>query len=317
MSNSASTLELPALVGSNPLGALASFGLLKSLTPEHPEVRLSFTMQDDWIACLHDTPFSTTDDLVAWLSDWIKRDVHDQSIDWAPDVRMSEANFRSALETSLRTNDKPRSEMLSTLIADGAVDRSKGLVKPSLFYMVSGQQSFLGALAEVLADVRKHAQPRFDEALQGPWSMQAKAHGLGLDPSGERMYALRSKAPASEQAKSVSAATWLAFQAMPLFPSLSDQGRLLTTGFHRNSSKDHFRWPICDVPMSLANWKTLLQTQAWLVRGETALRHGIAEVYQSTRHTFGQGYGVFRPAKPISSELVKAVVRQLMERPPV
>ena len=293
------TLILPALIGSNPLGFLASLGMLKALSNDFPSARLRFVMQDDWVAELSALPFADSDALLTWLAAWIKAPEHDLRIDWADDLRVSEANYREQLSESLKEPQSARCEVLSTLIADGAVDKSKGLIKPTLFYMVSGQQSFLASLKEVLADIRKQPLERFQEAILGPWALSAKAHGLGLDPSGERMHALRSRAPASEKAGSVSAATWLAFIAMPLFPSLSEKGRLLTTGFHREKSKDHFRWPICTQALSLATWSALLQTRSWENRDKTQLRAGIAEVFQSTRHTFGQGYGVFRPAKRV------------------
>lgn len=299
-------IALPALVGSNPLGVLASLGLLKALTRPYPDTKLRFVMQDDWIAEISGAPLTSAESLVAWLSEWIETSEHQERISWAEDLRVPENSYREHLRNSLLQPHSAVCEVLSTLMADGAVDKSKGLVKPTLFYMVSGQQSFLSALKEVLLDVRAQASARFTEALIGPWALSAKTHGLGLDPAGERMHALRSRAPSSEKAGSVSAATWLAFTAMPLFPSLSQQGadsrRLLTTGFHRKSGKEHFRWPICTQPLKLATWRTLLQTQSWTNREQTRWRSGIAEVFQSTRHTFGQGYAVFRPAKRIGRE---------------
>jgi hypothetical protein len=304
------TIETAALIGSNPLGFLAALGLLKSLSAINPSTRLRFLMRDDWVAEFSGTPFSNQSELLDWLRNWIEAKEQDQRIDWADDLRVSVAEHRELLTDALQRSQDPALEVISTQIADGAVDKSKGLVKPTLFYMVSGQQSFLASLKEVLADVRKQAHKRFTEALFGPWAMSAKAHGLGLDPAGERMHALRSRAPSKDKAGSISAATWLAFIAMPLFPTLSEQAKLRTTGFHKTDGKWQFRWPICTEALSLATWTTLLQTQSWTNPQRGKLRNGIVEVFQSTRHEFGQGYGVFRPARRVSKEIAQGSKRR-------
>jgi hypothetical protein len=295
------TIETTALIGSNPLGFMAALGLLKALNSQHTDTRLRFVMRDDWVAEFSGLPFQHQADLLAWLTEWIKSNEHNQRIDWADDLRVSVSDYRTLLKDAMQT-PSPALEVLSTQIADGAVDKSKGLVKPTAFYMVSAQQSFLASLKKVLHDVRKKANARFSEALFGPWAMSAKAHGLGLDPAGERMRALLSRAPSKENAGSVSAATWLAFIAMPIFPAMSNRGRPQTTGFFRDQGLSHFCWPICTDALSLETWTTLLRTQSWTNSSKERLRTGIAEVFQSTRHEFGQGYGVFRPARKVTRE---------------
>ncbi len=292
-------LPLPAMIGSNPLGALSAFGLLNVLSGEFPAAKLSFEMRDDWIAVLH-SPFADAEALIAWLCEWIKQPEQDARINWAEDVRMPVAEFRTLLRETLLSDDHNRLEVLSALVADGAVDKSKGLIKPTLFYMVSGQQSFLGGLKEVLNDLRQKPVEKFREVLVGPWTLSSRLHGLGLDPGGERLYALRSKSPTGEKPASVTGATWLASYSMGLLPPLAMESRPYTTGFTRQKGEDYFSWPVFLNPISIETLRALLTTAGFSNSTKTGLRQGVAAVYQSHRFTFGQGYGVFRPAKEIS-----------------
>ena len=304
----ANTIPLPGLIGSNPLGALTAFGLLKVLSEEFPGTKLAFEMRDDWVAVLHNAPFDSSDGLVAWLSEWVKKPELNTLINWGDDVRMPVAEFRAKLTHSLETNEVRLTEIYSALVSDGAVDKSKGLVKPSLFYMVSGQQSFLGGMREVLSDIRANPVSKIKEALIGPWALSSRLHGLGLDPGGERLYALRSKSPTGEKPASVTAATWLAFIAMVLLPSLAQEGQQRTLGFQRKQRDgDYFQWPIFTAPLTLASLKTLLQSQSNIDRSKSRLRNGIGAVFQSKRFTFGQGYAVFRPAREKRIDKVDAL----------
>ena len=167
----ANKIPLPGLIGSNPLGALTAFGLLKVLSEEFPGTKLAFEMRDDWVAVLHNAPFDSSDALIAWLSEWVKKPELNTLINWGDDVRMPVAEFRAKLTHSLETNEVRLTEIYSALVSDGAVDKSKGLVKPSLFYMVSGQQSFLGGMREVLSEIRANPVSKIKEALIGPWAL--------------------------------------------------------------------------------------------------------------------------------------------------
>jgi hypothetical protein len=77
------------------------------------------------------------------------------------------------------------------------------------------------------------------EALFGPWKYVHDEHSLGWDPQGQRLHALRNKAPTNDaKRRSVCAAVFLATEALPLFPSFAVRNRLQTTGFHRDSGGD-------------------------------------------------------------------------------
>lgn len=286
-------IELPGLIGSNPLGALAAFGLIRVLSENGVPARLRWKEADDWIAVV-ESELSDSESLIRWLTEWIKtRPTSD--LEWTKgDVRVEPRVYRDALAKAVR-EDLHLASFLAALAADGAVDKSKGLIKPSAFYMVSGQQSFLDNLRQILASIRQHPEERWAEALLGPWTYTTVLHSLGWDPAGERIYALRSRAPTSEKARCVAAAVWLAFEALSFFPALSQDSREETVGFYRNGSgRRVWRWPLTRVWVDADTLALLLQRR--LTEGEPS-PSGVCAIYESERSEFGQGYAVFRPAR--------------------
>lgn len=288
---------LPALIGSHPLAALASFGLLRLVHEWDSSAKLGFLLQDDWIAYLESAQFDSLDVLTPKLVEWIGSGELDHMLDWAPDVRVAPDVYRHCLDQAIDQDNVPLADWLSALAGYGAKDKQKGLIKPSAFYMVSGQQSFLRGAHELLVQLRGTPARLIQEALQGPWTYQTPLHSLGWDPNTERLHALRSRAPTSEKPSCIAAAVLLAVYALPLYPVVSNAGRAHTTGFRRNKKhENHFSWPVFSTPLSLPDLRSLVQTGDLKVSGER-LRTGVAAVFSSRRFEFGQGYAVFRPAQ--------------------
>lgn len=288
---------MPALIGSHPLAALASFGLLRVVHKWDSLVKLGFVLQDDWVAYLESSQFDSLESLMPKLVEWIGSGDQDRLLDWAPDIRVESNLYKSRLDQAIDQGDMSFAAWLSALAGYGAQDKQKGLIKPSAFYMVSGQQSLLRGAREILAQLRTTPAPLILEALQGPWTYQTPLHSLGWDPNTERLHALRSRAPTSEKPSCIAAAVFLAMHALPLYPVVSDMGRAYTTGFRRNKKREnHFSWPVFSTPLGLPDLRSLVQTAAWRASGER-LRNGVAAVFSSRRSEFGQGYAVFRAAQ--------------------
>jgi hypothetical protein len=298
-------IELTGLLGSHPLGALASFGLLRTISQTDAGARLSFIERDDWIAVL-DSVFGTEHELLAFLTEWGKARAPEVLAAFGDDdVRVVPSRFQGLVRAALSgdAQDLELASFLVALAADGAKDKSKGFVKPSPFYMASGQQSFLDTMKKIHAHVRR--ENLWPEALFGPWSYATAEWGAGWDPGTERMHALRFKAPTKDKTACVAGAVWLAFEALPLFPTFSSTGAVRTVGWVEHDRLDHFRWALPGVPIGLDALRVLLTADE--LRGKNggnrtrkALREGIAAIYESTRHEFGQGYAVFRPARRLA-----------------
>jgi hypothetical protein len=296
----AERIRLTALIGSHPLAVLAAFGLLRLAADWDETAKLGFTMEDDWIAYIEIPHVDSIDTLIQRLTEWVQSKTVEHVIGWAADVRMAPDEYRSRLANALTEHDFLLAQFLGALAADGAVDAQKGLIKPSAFYMVSGQQSFLGGVREILAQVRSSTTPLFREALEGPWIYTTRLHSLGWDPNTERLYALRHRSPTSEKPSCIASAVLLALWALPLFPVVSQDGRAHTVGFTRHEGGQYFSWPIFSRCIDLYELKSLIQAgeHEWMSEAN-GFRPGIEAVFQSRRSEFGQGYAVFRTPQAV------------------
>jgi hypothetical protein len=301
-----SRIELTGLIGSHPLGALAAFGLLRVLAQYDDSARLSFVEKDDWIALL-DSKFTSDNVLLEYLQTWGKtRAPSVFELFGEDDVRVAPSRFHAMLGASIRAAESGElTSVLTALGADGAKDQSKGYVKPSPFYMASGQQSFLDTMKKVHGHVRTGKV--WQEAVFGPWTYATAEWGAGWDPGTERMHALRFKAPTKDKTACVAGAVWLAFEALPLFPTFSVAGRVQTVGWHEDQRLDNLIWPLPDTPCSVATLALLLAAEELVPtpqrRAQSAppsVRKGVGAIYQSARHEFGQGYAVFRPSRRLA-----------------
>ena len=182
----------------------------------------------------------------------------------------------------------------SELMTQQAVMRSTALD------MTSGQQQFLAAVAAIVRDLCQstpHAEAAVQEALWGPWRYRDPVHALGWDPQGERLHAYEARSPTKTQARSVRAAVWLAFEALPLFPTAAVAGRLAVGGFDR--AQQWLSWPLWEAPLALPTVRSLLSlAELTLPHPPTERLHamGIGFVYRSWRVQSQYGYGVLRPA---------------------
>ncbi len=295
-----SRIELTGLIGSHPLGALASFGLLRVVSRVDPNARLCFVERDDWI-CALDSTFVTNDDLLEFLRTWIESAVPEVLRAFGDDdVRVAPSQFHDMIRNALAgaTPDRDLASFLVAIAADGAVDNTKHLVKPSPFYMASGQQSFLDTMRRIRDHVGK--REAWTEALFGPWRYSTPESSAGWDPGTERLHALRHKAPSADKKPAcVGGAVWLGFESLPLFPSFSVAQVVRTVGWVEEKRTNQFRWPVPGRPVSIDALGVLLASAevVGIPGRRRPLREGIAAVYESARHEFGQGYGVFRPAR--------------------
>jgi hypothetical protein len=296
-------IELPGLIGSHPLGALAAFGLLRVLSEADTQTRLLFVERDDWVAAI-DTTMASAEELARHLDEWIKvRAPKILACFGDEDVRVPPDRFRGVLRSAV-LDESPDDELAAFLVglaADGAEDNSKHLVKPSPFYMASGHQSFLDTLRKIHGHVKRGGL--WAEALVGPWAYKTMEWSAGWDPGTERMHALRHQAPTKDKSQCVAGAVWLGFEALPLFPSFSVAGRVQTVGWLERERLDHWRWALPGVPIGIGALGLLLASaDVGTRRAPKAARRrdGVAAIYESTRHEFGQGYAVFRPARRVA-----------------
>lgn len=304
------SLPLTGLYASNPLGALAAFGLLRvfSEIDTYEGAKLSWRETDDWQAVLHTGGMVSRQELTVALAE--RQNTLDLSpYSWSEDIRVETTDFRERLRkyaTDSTGSGRTYADIFSGYGSELAIDGAKRLVKPTALHMTSGQQEFLKGLKQLGEGLRYGGESAFEEALFGPWRYEDKQHSMGWDPNTERMAALRHVAPTKEKAQSVRAAVWLAAEALPLFPTAAVESlrgvRLETTGFSRRNGEWRFRWPVWREAIGLSTLKSLLAAP-WLQDERfdkfSLSRRGVCAIFQSVQTRFGQGYGIFRPATPV------------------
>lgn len=310
-----SELTLNGLSGSQPIGAMAAFGLLRvcSQSKEFVAPRLSWSLKGDWKAVLTTecdlSPSGLVDRLVAWQHGRTRQ----RFLAWQDDIKTDPDAFAVELRCVIEEASATSRETADFFAAYASehVTASTGDVKPTAFHMTAGQQQFLKsarALAESLdserpigprearATVFEDVRSAFAEALFGPWRYEDMNHSLGWDPSREALHALSAIAPTKAKPSSVRAAVWLAFEALPLFPCVARGKKLATRAFSPDGSA--FFWPVWEAPITIDTLKSLLASQTLVdsrTRDELYAR-GVKAVFRSARSTDANGRGIFRNA---------------------
>ncbi len=314
-------IALKGLAGSHPLGALAAFGLLRCCQEMDGfrGGRLGWRRGADWFAVLQTEQEVGPEALVAALVARQKQRPDGPELNWARTLKTDRTSYREATaeaRRAVREGYRPFADFLAAFACDLCAD-DKDQLEPTALYMTSGRQEFLkeaqtlaGRLAGgiKLGRRRKGPEEMFGEALFGPWRYEDPQHSLGWDPSTERLHALRAKSPTKEASEGVTAAVWLAFESLPLFPCFLSGGKLVTTGFHTRGATrwertTYLTWPVWPSFVSLDTVRSLLSLPELAEEKPPAreLRaRGVEDVFRSERYRVKtQGaYYILRAAQP-------------------
>lgn len=309
---------LPGLDASNPLGYLASLGLLQVLCDSesalepHTRWRLSWHDEGRWLAVVHgvaDIEFLVRRlhaDVASWRDELALQLAYDEegarvsaSTDKATfDLKPKPDTFRAFTDEVAGdcAPDRLRSARLVAAYGSELISDNNGNLKPTALHFTAGQQTFLGMVRTLQQGLTAND---FREALLGPWQNVSKLPSLSWNASAPRVYAYRADNPSGEKRGSVPAADWLAFIGLRFFPVASKRSRLLTTCVEGGWKDSRLRWPIWTPALtvnairSLLTWRGL-RDAAVQERGAAA---GIAAIYESRILRSDQGgYGSFSPA---------------------
>lgn len=270
-----SDLELTGLRGHHPLGFLAACGVLRSCTGPTggKKVNLYWKRAADgsgWIAVLHRYSGLQSRSLLRLLIRKAGIERRSPALNWSSKIDDRKKYREVGLSLIERRSDLRNSDALAVLaaLASDIVADGRDKLEATSLDLTSGNQRLLKSLQELSADLSKSPKrsgyelpgtAAFEEAIFGPWRYQDTTHSLGWDPQTQRLHALRHKVPEQDKAgRSVRAAVFLASQAVPLFPCFAVNGKLRTTGFHRDGRDEYFAWPIWREPISLCALRSLL-----------------------------------------------------------
>jgi hypothetical protein len=260
------TLHLPALDGRDPLGFLASLGLLRLLAEEGADVRLSFSDQTA-TAILH-SPYSSAEEIAAVLQGVVAKSP-DSVIPGVPaafprakvgtkgsdPMRAERAKYLAHVATVRQDAGKAALRWQAAIATDLACDR-EGKVILTPFFAPSGQQTVRSFFEKPVTMIRMEPQ-RLVEALTA-WRRIPGVTGEYLDHR-----VLRSKAdhPRGESAEiGVPGATWLAIMALPLLRLTGDGASARCTLWRRLPGRQSVMvWPVWRQPLDVPAVVTLIE----------------------------------------------------------
>lgn len=312
-------LLLPALEGTNPLGYLAALGALDAMARGGRQATLRWT--DDLVPQALLGGVEDTDDLLDLLDD--------DRLSWADslvlgypeskpltDAKPDAGVLRDWFERVFASNRSADSDMLCSIVAEGAFDRNKK-AKPTHLHFTAGQQQFLDMVRTLASDVTKDM---LKEAIDGPWRYDSPLPSMSWDVRGERLYAVRATNPSGEKRLGVPGADWLAFRGLVFYPVSAVGGTLRTTACNTEWKRSAFRWPLWCVPASrVVVWSLVgdrslvsaqsLRTQRTVQPRDLAAR-GILRIMESPiRRSDQGGYGSFSGPETLISALTGLQVR--------
>lgn len=320
-------IQLTGLHGNTPIGAMAAFGLLRVLSClAEKQATLHFGKAPTFYAEICCEGVNNSDGLIHLLMQTLAGRSQAWFLHWSSvnDIKVEPNEFRykgikPALE-QYRDGDREAIEFITAFGSDAVVD-GKGNVKPTAFHFTSGQQRFLKCAFKAAQTIdtshrpgkRSTAQAQataventLREGLIGPWNYQDKVHSLSWDPQTEALHALESGSPSDAKARCAPAAVWLAFESLPLFPTMptiNNRGEvvLATAGFAAAGRNAEFRWPVWHAPALLGDLKVLLnhpiKNPSKSRNSSAALSDaGVIQVFTSQCQRDGNGGGTFRNA---------------------
>lgn len=306
-------MRLSAIDGGNPLGFLCALGTLRLSSLRWPDakVRLRWVLDGVWQPEI-EVPVQTEkelctalaegEELAAPAAEFVKQ------LDSA-NVTVRPEKFGSAVKQAAliaSASDRRQADFYASFGSEVCKDEKLDRIQYTdlCFITGSGHQDFL-LTAQNLGEVI--SAEYLEQALFQSWKDQDKGNSFRWNPSDARSYALRWGNPSKEGAWTVWGANWLAFEALPLFPSFPDGKELKTTGFSFFREKEQqnwpgFRWPIWQASLTLDTVRCLLSHPLLHekdLKREELEAMGVKQLYKADRVRIGKGANFkvsFRPA---------------------
>lgn len=292
-------VEFPALIGTDPLGFLASLGVLRIIAERaDPDARLRF---DPLTACARlRSILSDTASVGACLRDEVAR-VADGGVvpgatasfpkrksgSGADPMRVPRASYRPLVDR-LNAHDADAVETwMPALLTDLAVEGKDERAALTPYTAPSGQQSLWTFFEKSLGFVSKRPE-YLDEALTG-WRRVGDTPDTAFSGEYFDHRVIRSAAdhPSGESTEAgVPGATWLAIMALPVLRVSGDGASVMATCWHRLDRRTSLMvWPVWREPLDVPAVIALLEDPSWRpTRGPE--RYGV-------RVPAAASYGVF------------------------
>jgi hypothetical protein len=291
-------IVLKGLNGANPLGFMASVGLLRLLGERCGSARLGFTEDGAfhaWIECDSSLDVSSIADAVAtdaakapaagsdqpwWLAYEKGKKGENGGAKPVADLKPPRTKFAEFLASALSewAEGRPeRAEYAAAYGTDVALDGNKN-TKPTAFHFTAAQQTFLGQVDSIRSAIDIEWTK---ESLDVPGATR-KGGNLRWDPDAERSRALMSINPGGDSTVVNAPLEWLAFRALPTFRCVPIGERIVTCGVTgRRQDELRFHWPLWSCAASYMTVRSLVSVAAVWVENEEAIKRRIEECRKS------------------------------------
>ena len=275
---------LKGLNGSNPLGFMASVGLLRLLGGQGGSARLGFTEDGAfraWIEC--DSSVDLSDIVLAdaaraagpqpWRLEYEKAEK--RGVKKVADLKAPPERFVEFLVLAISEWLEGRTERAEYAAAYGtevAIDGKKN-TKPTALHFTAANQQFLGAVEGIRRTITRDWVV---ESLNDRPTKARPGSNLRWDPDAERSRALMGVNPNDDGTAVNAPLEWLAFRALPAFRCVPISDRIVTCGVtgHRQDEL-RFHWPLWSCGVSYATVRSLLLLTAAWVDSEERIRRAI------------------------------------------
>jgi hypothetical protein len=275
---------IQGLNGSNPLGFMASVGLLRLLQQRSTYVRLGFVEDGTsraWVETDSRTDLisAVLDDVLAaagpqpWRLEYDK--VEKNGIKRVADLKAPPEKFAEFLASTIaewRAGRPEGVQYAASFGTDVAVD-SKGNTKPTALHFTAANQQFLGIVEEIRKMITREW---IEDSLEDRHEKARSGSNLRWDPDSERSRALMGTNPNDDGTVVNAPLEWLAFRALPALRCMPIGNRIATCGVAgRRQNELRLHWPLWSVGASYAVVCSAITTCARWAEEEDAIKTSI------------------------------------------
>lgn len=273
---------LKGINGANPLGFMASVGLLRLLRAQDNFACLGFTEDGAFHAWIECDPAIDIPGIVAkdaedaagpqpWRLEYEKHEKRD--IKAVADLKAPPEQFAGYLNSAIDkwlAGEPEQSDYAVAYGTDVARD-GKGNTKPTAFHFTAANQQFLGTVEENRGMITKEWA---EESLEDRDDKIKPGMNLRWDPDAQRSRALMGVNPNDDGTTVNAPLEWLAFRGLPAFPSIPVGDRIVTCGVSgRRQNELRFHWPLWLHGATFATVRSLLLLTAdWCEKEEQTKR---------------------------------------------
>jgi hypothetical protein len=292
---------LTGVNSANPLGFMASLGLLRLLHRRTRAARIGFTSEGSF----HPFVDHVGDDLAevvaedaaasagkqTWRLEYEKEEKRGTKMVAdlkAPPLRFAE--FLARCIALWRNGDDDAAAFGAAFGTTVAVD-GRGNTKPTALHFTAANQQFLDTVEKTRAMVTAEWTRR--SLIEGTTTRPGS--NLRWDPAAERNWALMANNPNDDGTSVDAPLEWLAFRGLPLFPTFPLGTRIVTTAISGRGDEMTMTWPLWSAPASLETVRSALKLP-WTGSSHDRLQRGVFAICRSAIRRTAQGFGNFGPA---------------------